>query len=115
IERERLTGFWREIVLGEAGSDEKTVRMSRHVGAVQARVRVVHELRHREVVEHRGKRMEVVLETRLGRPAVERDAAFVGRVAFGHPFGFLYAEGVEEAAQPGRGALADADDADRRG
>src|SRR3984893_1983127 len=82
--------------------DEEAVRMRMHVGAVDARVGVVHELRHGQVVEHGGKRMKVSLETRFGRPSVESDATLIRRVTLGHPFGFLYPQAVEEAAKPGR-------------
>jgi len=112
VERKRPDRFRGEVVVGEVGRDEEAVRMRAHIGTVQARLRVVHELCHRQVVEHRGKRMEIALESRLGRPAVECDAAFVRRVALGHPLGLLDPEAVEEASQPRRGSFADTDDAD---
>ncbi len=77
-------------------------------------MRVVHELSHREVVEHRRERVEVALEPFLGRPSVERDPALVGCVAGRHPFGLLDAQAVEEPAEPRGRALADADDPDGR-
>ena len=114
VEREVLGGLRCKMLGGEPRRDEEAVRMRVHVGAVDARIGVVHELRHGQVVEHGRERMKVALEARLGRPAVEGDAALVGGVALGHPFGFFYSQAVEEAAQPGRRTLADADDADRR-
>ena len=111
IERKRPVRFRGEVVVGEVGRDEEAIRVRVHVGAVQPRLCVVHELRHRQVVEHRGKRMEIALESRLGRPAVEGDAALVGRVALRHPFRLLDPQAVEEPSQPRRGSFADTDDA----
>ena len=114
IERKVALRLRREVLFGKRRRDEKAVRVRMQVHAVQPPVGVVDELRHRQVVEHRRERMEVAFEAGLGRPAVERDTALVGRVASRHPFAFLDAEGVEEAAQPRRRAFADTDDADDR-
>jgi hypothetical protein len=43
-------------LLRQRRRDEEAVRMRVHVGAVHPRLRVVHELRPRQVVEHRGER-----------------------------------------------------------
>src|SRR2546429_3909394 len=90
-----------------------TLFRSLEIGAVDARLDVVDELLHRQVVQHRGEGVEVALEPRLGRPAVEADAALVGRVAGGHPLRLLEPQAVEKAAEPRGRALANADDADR--
>jgi hypothetical protein len=87
VEWEGLARLRRTAVGGEACGDEEAVRVRRHVGAVDARLDVVHELAHREVVEHGRERVEVLLEPRLGRPALEGDAALIGGVTGGHPLG----------------------------
>ncbi len=99
---------------GEPLRQEEAIGMRMHVGIVQARVDVAQELRHRQVVQRRRERMEVALEARTRRPAIERDAALVGRVAGRHPLGLRDAQALEERAQPGCRALAHADDADHR-
>ena len=112
VERKRPLRLRGKIVVREIGRDEEPVWMRAHIRAVHPRLRVVHELRHRQVVEHRGERVEIALEPQLGRPAVERDAALGRRVALGHPFGLLDPQAVEEASEPRRRSFADTDDAD---
>src|SRR6266851_7383511 len=64
VEREVLGGFRREMLVRKPRGDEEAVRMRMHVGSVDARVGVVHELSHGQVVEHGGEWMKVSLETR---------------------------------------------------
>src|SRR5579875_1538511 len=83
-------------------------------GAVQARMHVVDERRHRHVVQHGREGVEVTFEAGPRGPALEADAGLVGGMAGRHPFRFLDAEALEEPAQPRRGAFAHADHADLR-
>src|SRR5438874_9547261 len=115
IEGEALARLRGATLGGQARSDEVAVRMRLEIGAVDARLDVVDELLHRQVVQHRGEGVEVAPEPRLGRPAVEADAAVVGRVAGGHPLRLLEPQAVEEAAEPRGRALTNADDSDRGG
>src|SRR5258706_10121574 len=69
VEGEVLGRLRRQAARRQACGDEKTVRMSMQIGAVDTRVGVVHELRHRQIVEHRGKGMKITRVARLGGPA----------------------------------------------
>ena len=97
IEGKAVARLGRAALCGQACGDEEAVRMRMHLDAVDPRLDIVDKLPHGQVVQHRGKGVEVALEAGLGRPPVEGDAALVGRVASGHPLGLLDAETVEEA------------------
>ena len=62
----------------ETGGDEKPIRIRANVGAANSGIGVLHELRHRKVVEHRGKGMKVAGMTWFGRPTIKGDAALIG-------------------------------------
>ncbi len=108
VEREVFGRLRRQRAGRQASSDEEAVRVRVHRRAVHARIDVVHELSHRQVVEHRCERVEIAVESGLGRPTRECDAALIGGMTFRHPLRLFDTEAVEEPAQPGSRAFADA-------
>ncbi len=115
VERKAALGLGSPAFVRQPAGNEEPVGVGMDVGAVQSCMHVLHELGHGQVVEHRRERMEIALEPRPGRPAIESDARLVGGVAPRHPFGFLDTQAFEEATQPWRGAFADPDGADLGG
>ena len=70
------------------------------------------EGRHRDLVGLALEGVEILVETRLGRPVPERDADLVGRVTARHPVRLLDADDVEEKLERRRRPFTDTDDAD---